>query len=106
MNAKSRFTRWAMFAVSRVRRLSMPITEYSRSRRVSARCEPMNPAAPVMTTRCLVGMFVEEAADEREPHDLEVEPDRPVLDVIQIVLDALFDRGVPAPAVHLRPTGH
>ena len=40
-----------------------------------------------------------------QPHDLEVEPQRPVLDVVEVVLDALLDRGVAAPAVDLRPAG-
>src|SRR6267142_1782776 len=65
----------------------------------------MKPAAPVMTTWGLVGMLVEEASYEGEPHDLQIEPHRPVLDVIQVVLDPLFDRRVAAPAVHLRPAG-
>src|SRR5688572_28621126 len=43
------------------------------------------------------------AAEEGHPHDLEVERDRPVLDVIQIELDALFERRVTAPAIHLCP---
>src|SRR5580765_7944130 len=86
------------------------------SRSVSARCEPRKPAAPVMTTRplpgalCpapfLVGMLVEEAPDDRQPDDFEVETDRPVLDVVEVVLDALVERRVAAPAVHLRPAGH
>ena len=38
-----------MFAVAPVRRLSMPTTEWPRSSSVSARCDPMKPAAPVMT---------------------------------------------------------
>src|SRR3954467_3161494 len=42
-------------------------------------------------------------AEKREAHDLDVERDRPVLDVIQIVLDPLFQRRVAAPAVDLCP---
>src|SRR5437762_1458899 len=105
MKVKSRLTRWAMFAVSPVSRLSIPMTAYSRSSSVSARCDPMKPAAPVMTTRFLVGMLVEEPAQQRQPHDLQIEPHRPVLDVVEVVLDPLLDRGVAAPAVHLRPAG-
>src|SRR6266516_1256395 len=103
MNEKSRFTRCEMLAVSPVSRLSMPITVKSRSRSVSARCDPMKPAAPVTTTRCLVGMLVKEAAEQREPHDFQIELHGPVLDVIQVVLDAFLDRGIAAPAMHLRP---
>ena len=40
-----------MFAVSPVSRLSIPTTECPRSRSASDRCDPMNPAAPVMTMR-------------------------------------------------------
>src|SRR2546421_12479511 len=84
----------------------MPTTEKSLPSSVSARCDPRNPAAPVITTRCLVGMLVEKASDDRQPHDLEIEPHRPVLDVIEVVLDALLERRVTAPAVDLRPAGH
>src|SRR5436190_19645056 len=106
MKEKSRFTRCEMFEVSPVSRLSMPTTVLPRSSSVSARCEPIKPAAPVMTTRFLVGMFVEEAAQERQPHDLEIEAHRPVLDVVEVVFDALLDRGVAAPAVNLGPPRH
>src|SRR5258708_8932563 len=105
MNEKSRLTRCEMLAVSPVRRLSTPITVKPRSRSVSDRCDPMKPAAPVMTTRFLVGMLVEEPLQQREPHDLEIETDRPVLDVVEVVLDAFFDRRIAAPAMHLRPAG-
>src|SRR3984893_18578526 len=79
----------------------------------------MNPAAPVMTTRCLLMMdgtcpgsvrvsvrvLVEEASDDRQPHDLHIEAHRPVLDVVEVVLDPLLARCIAAPAVHLRPPG-
>src|SRR5580700_10629356 len=84
----------------------------------------MNPAAPVMTTRGLliadfrsgptrrqamsrrlVCVLVEEALDDRQPHDLHIETNGPVLDVVEIILDALLERRIPAPAVHLRPPG-
>src|SRR5215203_5721909 len=103
MNVKSRFARCAMLAVSPVNRLSMPTTEWPRSRSASERCDPMKPAAPVMTIR-LESMPVE-SSDDGQPHDLDVEADRPVFDVVEIVLDALFERRVAAPAVHLRPPG-
>jgi hypothetical protein len=35
-----------------------------------------------------------EAAEEGEDEDLEVEPERPVLDVVEVEFDALLDRGV------------
>src|SRR5882672_10260863 len=59
--------------------------------------------APRAGRRRSVRMFMKEASQEREPHDLQVEPHRPVLDVVQVVLDPLFNRRVPAPAVDLRP---
>src|ERR1044071_6713469 len=124
MNSKSRSRRWAMLAMSPVRRLSMPTTVWPRSSSASLRCDPMKPAAPVTT---VLGMILyketgsdvqrgaegirsgvrlrplEETADHREPHDLEVERDRPVFDVIEVVLDTLLERGVAAPAIDLRP---
>src|SRR5262252_9923803 len=106
MNVKSRLARCEMFDVSPVSRLSIPMTVKPRSSSVSARCDPMKPAAPVTTTRCLVGMLVEEPAEQRQPHDLEIDTHRPVLDVVEVVFDALLDRRVSAPAVHLRPTGN
>jgi hypothetical protein len=46
---KSFVARWAMLSTLPVRRLSIPTTDQPRAMRVSERCEPMNPAAPVMT---------------------------------------------------------
>src|SRR5215207_1400947 len=63
----------------------------------------MKPAAPVITIR-LESMPVE-SSNDGEPHDLDVEADRPVFDVVEIVLDALLERGVATPAVDLRPAG-
>src|SRR5215831_16493799 len=54
----------------------------------------------------LVSMFVEEAFDDREPDDFQVESDRPVLDVVEVVLNTLVECGIAAPAVHLRPARH
>ena len=74
----------------------------------------MKPAAPVMTTRFFMAELMLTTSsrhacgrtlDEREPHDLQIEAHRPVLDVVQVVLDALLERRVAAPAVHLRPAG-
>src|SRR5688572_16337403 len=109
MNTKSRPARCAMLARSPVSRLSIPTTVQSRLSSSSARCDPMKPAAPVMTIRrlvdmCSCGLPREDAAEERHPHDLEVERHRPVLDVIEIEFNALFERGIAAPAVDLRPS--
>src|SRR5687767_3934374 len=107
MNSKSRSRRWAMLAIAPVRRLSMATTESPRSSRASHRCEPMKPAAPVTTildmSDCRTAL--EETADEGEPHDFDVERDGPVFDVVEVELDTLFERGVAAPAVYLRPAG-
>ena len=37
-----------------------------------------------------VGMAMDEASPDREQHDFEVKPDRPMLDVIQVMLDPFF----------------
>src|SRR5687767_3451646 len=106
MNWKSRSRRCAILARSPVSRLSMPTTDMPRSSSASDRCDPMKPAAPVMTTRGTgLGRAPARAqhADEGQPHDLDVQRHRPVLDVIQVVLDAFLERGVAAPAVDLRP---
>src|SRR4051812_33822021 len=85
----------------------------------------MNPAAPVMTTRCFImcfpslsfrlsarrcltdnrsiRVFVEETPEKRQPHDFQIEANRPVFDVVEVVLDPLFERCVTAPPVDLRP---
>ena len=56
-------------------------------------------------TRTQYACFWKKPFTTRQPHDLEVERDRPVLDVVEVVLDALLDRRVAAPAVDLRPAG-
>src|SRR5262249_20541369 len=86
----------------------------------------MNPAAPVTSVRgtslrftrgilwetavrggslyfALIRVLLPEAAEQREDQDLHVQQQRPVLDVVQVVLDPLLDRRVAAPAVDLRP---
>src|SRR5262252_2460692 len=50
-----------------------------------------------------VCMLMEKPAQQRQPHDLEIEADRPVFDVIEVVFDSFLDRRVAAPAVDLRP---
>jgi hypothetical protein len=47
-------------------------------------------------------LAVEEGLDE----DLEIEGERPVFEVVEIVLDAVLDGGVAAEAVDLGPAGH
>src|SRR4051794_15814386 len=43
--------------------------------------------------------------NDREQQDLEVEPQRPVVDVVVVPLDPVSERGAAAQAVHLRPAG-
>src|SRR5688572_21969736 len=95
-----------MFSTSPVTRLSIPTTEKPLSSRYSERWEPMKPAAPVTRARGIsVRVLLAEAAQQREDQDLDVEQQRPVLDVVEVVLDPLLERGVAAPAVHLCPAG-
>src|SRR5258708_39137539 len=70
----------------------------------------MKPAAPVITALGIGGpqafgleRGTLESAKQREPHNLDVEAHRPVLDVVEVVLDSLLERCVAAPAIHLRP---
>ena len=44
-------------------------------------------------------------AKTRHQQDLDVEPERPVLDVVVVPLDPVAERGLAAQAVHLRPAG-
>src|SRR5688572_33381565 len=53
----------------------------------------------------LHGARVAEHTNEREEQDLQIEAHRPVLDVIEVVLDPALERGVAPEAVHLRPSG-
>ena len=52
---------------------------------------------PSLESRRLLRMVVEEPVVERQAHDLQVEPDRPVFDVVQVVLDPVLERGGAAP---------
>src|SRR6478609_1046158 len=109
MNWKSRPMRCATLAMSPVSRLSMPTTEWPCSISASLRCDPMKPAAPVMTIRIISLLLLRRAvpaSEHRQPHDFEVQSQRPVLDVIEIEFDAFFERRVAAPAVDLRPPGN
>src|SRR5262245_38843121 len=64
------------------------------------------PRCALGSPRSSVGMLLAEAAEDREDQDLQVQAQRPVLDVVEVVLDALLDRGVAPPAVHLGPARH
>src|SRR5690606_15258885 len=56
-----------------------------------------------------IRIFRVEQADGRHDQDVEVEQYRPVLDIIEVVVDPLHDLvdgvGLAAPAVDLRPAG-
>src|SRR5688572_24841263 len=92
-----------MLCMSPVSRLSMPTTEWPRWRSVAQRCDPMKPAAPVTTRQGMCAL--EQTTDDGETHESQIKRDRLVFDVVQVVLDSLLERGVTAPAVHLRPPG-
>src|SRR5262245_19238750 len=59
-----------------------------------------------MVISCSVGVPVEESVPHRHPQYAQIEPGSPVGDVIKVVLDALPQGGVAAPAVNLGPTGY
>src|SRR5690606_28098265 len=63
------------------------------------------PAPESRKTDASVGVRMPHAAEQREHDDLEIQPERPVLDVVEVVLDALLEVGIAAPAVHLGPAG-
>src|SRR5262245_13160854 len=52
-----------------------------------------------------VRVAVANAVPERLDEYQQVEGETPALDVVEIALDSPFDRGVPAPAVDLGPSG-
>src|SRR5262249_22586455 len=68
-------------------------------------CPPARSRAPASRSDS-VRARVAEYAHERQRDDLEVEAQRPVLDVVEVVLDAAIERRVPAESVDLRPAGH
>src|SRR5690242_18564452 len=79
------------------------------------RCRRALPSARQSATRAvasyaaLIGVVVDEAHDQRAQQDPDIEAQRPVLDVVDIVLDALVHRldarRLAAPAIDLRPAG-
>src|SRR5262245_10684602 len=48
-------------------------------------------------------MLVNKSLPDRQPHDFQIEPNGPMLDVIEIALNPFFKRGVATPATDLRP---
>ena len=51
-----------------------------------------------------IRVFLEKTSKDGKQHDLQVECDTPVAEVVEIVLGAFADTGVTAPAIHLRPS--
>ncbi len=54
----------------------------------------------------LIGVFLRLPPKQGQKDDLQIEHERPVFDVIDVVLDAVFDGGVTAPAIYLGPAGN
>src|SRR5215470_1076563 len=55
--------------------------------------------------RGLIRVAVDEAREDGHGDDAEIEEQAPVLEVVEVVLDALVDGGVAAPTVDLGPAG-
>src|SRR4249920_2572412 len=53
----------------------------------------------------LLGLARADNGENGQHQHLQVEPERPVLDVVVIPLDAVRERRLAAEAVHLRPAG-
>ena len=54
----------------------------------------------------LIGILVKEAANDRQQQNLDIEDERPMFDVIQVMLNSFIYRGVAPPAAHLGPAGY
>ena len=50
--------------------------------------------------------MIAETAEQRQRENFYVAPERPVLDIIEIILNAMIQRRVAAPAVDLRQASH
>src|SRR5438445_13252831 len=66
---------------------------------------PRRPGRRASCTSALIRVLVREDTKERDQDDLEVEGQAPVLDVVQVVDQALLDRRMAAQVVDLRPPG-
>lgn len=64
---------------------------------------------PQVSHSCLISLVADEAFKDREENDLEIQPERPVLDVLKIVLNSALHLiqgvGFAAAAVDLSPAG-
>ena len=54
----------------------------------------------------LIRVLVHESPDEGEYQYLDIEPEVPVLYVVKVVCNSLFDARITPPAVDLSPAGH
>src|SRR5512137_2890352 len=50
-------------------------------------------------------MSIDEALPQGEPENFEVKEQRPVFNIIDVVLDSFFDGGISPPPVNLCPPG-
>src|SRR5215207_8815748 len=57
------------------------------------------------TSHPLLDVVAPQQSRDRHQDDLQVEPQRPVLDVVVVPLDAVVERRLPAQSLHLRPPG-
>ncbi len=51
-------------------------------------------------------MPADQSFPEGQEKDSEIERNGPVLDIVEIVLDPFFQRGISPPSVDLSPSGH
>src|ERR1019366_3610870 len=52
-----------------------------------------------------ISILAVEDTQQGHGNDLQIEGEAPVAKIVQIIFDALLDRSVPAPAIHLCPAG-
>ena len=112
-------------AISRAApRYSPPGRERKRNRRTRDRQESMHVGEngivmgtsgerkllspiPVRSQKCwLIRILVCKAPDQREQDDQQVERECPMADIIKVILNALLDRSIAPPTVHLSPAGN
>lgn len=62
-------------------------------------------SAASLEEEVLVRVLMDEAFPEGEEEDLQIEQERPVLDVIEVEFNSLFHAGIAAPPMDLGPAG-
>ena len=55
-------------------------------------------------TPLLIGVLVSVSREEREKDDAQVKKEIPILQIVQVMLDAPTDRSITPPAIYLSPT--